>query len=182
MSKRLSNEQRAERARQHHGRELPRERERIEREQRRRAHEDKRERDQQRVLHDELRPPSIHAGFEDTTIAIGASAEERAVAALASAGYEIVERNYRCDVGELDIIARDGDELVFVEVRSRSDDEHGTASEAVGRTKRRKVTRVAEVYLRHRRPRFETCRFDVVAINGDEVEIYTDAWRGGLLF
>ena len=117
-----------------------------------------------------------------TTIELGASAEERAVAALVNEGYEIVERNYRCDVGELDIIASDGDDLVFVEVRSRSSMDYGGASQAVGRNKQRKVTKVAEVYLRHKRPWFDTCRFDVVAIDGDDVEIYKDAWRGGLLF
>ena len=89
---------------------------------------------------------------EPTTIDAGAEAEQRGVDALVAAGYEIVERNYRCDVGELDIIARDGDDLVFVEVRSRSSTDYGGASLAVGRGKQRKVTKVAEVYLRHKRP------------------------------
>ena len=122
---------------------------------------------------------------QPTTIELGATAEDRAADALLDEGYEIVERNYRCDVGELDIIARDGDDLVFVEVRSRSSTDHGGASEAVGPHKRRQVAKVAEVYLRHKRPGFATCRFDVVAINGAraaDIEIYKDAWRGGMLF
>lgn len=179
--------EREQRERDQEQRRLVREQQRAkrerEKEQRRIEREDKREREEQRRLHDELRPPSPHAGvIELATIEIGASAEERAVARLEANGYEIVERNYRCDAGELDIIAREGGDLVFVEVRSRSTTDYGDASLAVGPHKRRKVGMLAEIYLRHKRPWFETCRFDVVAISGEEVEVYKDAWRGGLLF
>lgn len=113
----------------------------------------------------------------DTTIERGATSEARAVDLLLRRGYEIVERNYRCKTGELDIVARDGPTLVFVEVRSRADHEHGSALEMVGHSKRRKVARVAHSYLAHRRPRFEEARFDVVAITGDEIALVKDAWR-----
>jgi putative endonuclease len=113
-----------------------------------------------------------------TTIETGASAEDRAVALLASAGYAIVERNVECQIGELDIVARDPHGvLVFVEVRSRADAEHGHAAEMVGPRKRRRVARMARWYLHTRRPAFDEVRFDVVAITGDEIDHIADAWR-----
>lgn len=116
---------------------------------------------------------------DTTTIQIGATAEERAADALLRRGYRIVERNYRCKVGELDIVAREGPTLVFVEVRSRRTGDFGSALEAVGWRKQKKVSRVAAHYIAVRRPRFETARFDVVAITGDEVVVIKDAWRLG---
>jgi putative endonuclease len=116
-----------------------------------------------------------------TTLETGAHAEDRAVALLEAHGYAIVERNYTCKIGELDIVAVDGSVMAFVEVRSRADDEHGDAVESITRRKQAHVRRTAEVYLRHRRPPYEEFRFDVVAINADEIALYQDAWRGGLL-
>jgi len=107
----------------------------------------------------------------------GASAEVDAAQLLVDAGYRIVERNYRCKAGELDIVARDGDVLVFVEVRSRSDDEHGTAPEMIQRTKQRRVIRVARCYLEAVAPDFDECRFDIVAITADESILLKDAFR-----
>lgn len=115
------------------------------------------------------------------TIEVGSEAEALAVRHLEEHGYVIVERNYKCDLGEVDIIALDGDALVFIEVRSRATDEHGDAVESVTRAKQRKVTLVAEVYFQHERPEHAEYRFDVVAINGDRIDLYRDAWRGGLL-
>ena len=113
---------------------------------------------------------------------IGAKAESAAVVALQAAGYRIVERNWSIPLGELDIVARDRDQhgrdvLVFVEVRSRDNDDHGSAAEAVTPQKRRKVTNVATFYLAIEKPVFELCRFDVVAITGGVIEIIRDAWR-----
>jgi putative endonuclease len=113
----------------------------------------------------------------DSTIAIGADAEGRAIDLLAARGYRVVERNFRCKLGELDVIAYDGDVLCFVEVRSRSDGSHGGAVEAVDRKKQRQVAKIALFYISLRDPRFERSRFDVVAITGDEVELIQDAWR-----
>ena len=109
-------------------------------------------------------------------------AEATATAALVAAGYLIVERNYRCNIGELDIIARDGEVLVFVEVRSRATDDHGHAAEMVDRGKQRRVSRVARFYLDAREPVYADVRFDVVAITGEIgdvpiVELIKDAWR-----
>jgi putative endonuclease len=111
------------------------------------------------------------------TRAAGEGGETRAAALLAREGYTIVERNYRCTVGELDIVARDGDVLAFVEVRSRADDSHGHAAEMVTRDKQHQVARVAECYLLDREPADTRMRFDVVAITGDTIELIKDAWR-----
>lgn len=107
----------------------------------------------------------------------GDSAEDRAVAELERAGYRIVDRNYRCRVGELDIVARDGNTLVFVEVRSRSDGRHGTALANITTRKQRQVARVARVYLHHRKPVFDRCRFDVIGVTGDELTHVKGAFR-----
>jgi putative endonuclease len=113
----------------------------------------------------------------DTKIQRGASAEADAAHLLATAGYRIVERNFRCKAGELDIIARDGDVLVFVEVRSRADDAHGNAIEMIRRDKQRRVARVAACYLELMAPAFEECRFDIVAITAGEAILLKDAFR-----
>jgi len=112
-----------------------------------------------------------------TTVTLGASAETDAIRLLLDRGYRIVERNFRCTAGELDIVARDGEVLVFVEVRSRADDEHGHAAEMVDARKQRRVARVAEIYLAARTPCFERARFDVVAKTGGELVLIRDAWR-----
>ncbi|HEY8142161.1 MAG TPA: YraN family protein [Kofleriaceae bacterium] len=111
----------------------------------------------------------------------GRGAEGRAVAHLASLGYQILERNTRTAGGELDIVAREGGDLVFIEVRSRADDSAGRAEDTVGPAKRSRVARAAAAYLLERNPPRDCCRFDVVAITGDTIEVYRDAFRLGLL-
>ena len=111
----------------------------------------------------------------------GRLAEDWAEELLRRRGYEILERNARSSVGELDLIAREGGDLVFIEVRSRQDGEAGSAEETVGPAKRRQLARAAAAYLAERRPVFDTCRFDVVAITGEEIALYQDAFRLGLL-
>jgi putative endonuclease len=114
-----------------------------------------------------------------TTIDLGVTGEDRAVSLLVRSGLRIIERNYRCKVGELDVVALDGDTLVFVEVRSRQTTTYGSALEAVGWHKQRKVARVAQQYIAFRRPAFATARFDVVAITGHQIVHVRDAWRLG---
>ena len=113
----------------------------------------------------------------DSTLVRGAGAERDAASLLIAAGYRIVDRNFRCKAGELDIVARDGDVLVFVEVRSRSDGDHGDAVEMIRRTKQRRVARVARYYLAAVAPAFEQCRFDIVAITAGEAVLIKDAFR-----
>lgn len=115
--------------------------------------------------------------MDSTSLTTGASAEDRAAAALEAVGYSIVARNWRCGAGELDIIAREGDVLAFVEVRSRASSAHGHAAEMVSPSKQRQVTRVAGLYLAIVRPRFTLIRFDVVAVTGARLDLIRDAWR-----
>ncbi len=121
-------------------------------------------------------PPDASDPVASTT-AKGRSAEERAELFLRRRGYEIVERNARSAFGEIDLVAREGGDLVFVEVRSRADDSTGGAEETVGAIKQRQIARAAAVYLSERAPGFETCRFDVVAITGDDIALFQDAFR-----
>jgi putative endonuclease len=115
-----------------------------------------------------------------STIDRGSAAESVAVRELVRMGYRIIERNFRCFAGELDVVARDGQTLVFVEIRSRRSDRFGSALEAVSRTKQQQVSRVAAAYLELRHPKFDTCRFDVVGVTGDKIEVVQDAWRIGM--
>jgi putative endonuclease len=97
-------------------------------------------------------------------LALGESGEDLACAALERRGYAILERRYRTRVGEIDIVARDGDVLVFVEVKTRRTVRYGHPAEAVTPEKRRRVALMAADYLARRRPRASACRFDVVAV------------------
>lgn len=128
------------------------------------------------------KPPEAPKPAGPTKTQVGNAGEERAVQYLRERGYRIVERNFKLDMGELDIIARDDDILVFVEVRSRADDTFGDAAEAVRFGKQRRVAHMAEMYLGLRTPCFEEARFDVVAITGDRIELIQDAWRLGQLW
>ncbi|MEO6776389.1 MAG: YraN family protein [Kofleriaceae bacterium] len=116
-------------------------------------------------------------GATPTTIATGAANEDVAASYLHGRGYRIVERNFKTKLGELDIIARDGAVLCFVEVRSRTTDLFGDAIETVDHVKRARVSRMAQVYLAWRKPEFELARFDVLGITGAHVTLIRDAWR-----
>ena len=121
-----------------------------------------------------------------STVELGAIAERRAVELLVARGYEIVERNYEHRIngrktGELDIVARQGNCIIFVEVRSRANTDHGDAIETINYAKQTRIARTAERYLLTRRPTFEEVRFDVVTLNGDRIDLYVDAFRLGLL-
>lgn len=95
---------------------------------------------------------------------LGRRGEEAAVRYLVKRGYEIVERNWECFAGEADIIARDGDILVFVEVKTRSDLSMGFPSEAVTREKRERYEKIACAYVADHDFTEMMLRFDVVAI------------------
>ncbi len=102
---------------------------------------------------------------------IGSAAEERALRLLLAQGLTLVGRNFRCRVGEIDLIMRDGAALVFVEVRYRSDPRHGTAAETVSLAKQRRFAAAARRYLQqHPAAARAPCRFDVVAITGERVD------------
>jgi putative endonuclease len=98
--------------------------------------------------------------------AAGADAERLAAAYLERRGLTILETNWTCKGGELDLVCDDGGTLVFVEVRARRDDRHGSALETVGALKRRRLVHAARNYLMRRRIGERACRFDVIAIEG----------------
>lgn len=105
----------------------------------------------------------------------GAAAEDRALAYLAAQGLTPVDRNFRCKAGELDLIMRSGETLVFVEVRQRSGSGYGGAAASVTATKQQRLLRAAQFYLQ--RFRFPPpCRFDVVAIEGEHIDWLRDAF------
>ena len=95
----------------------------------------------------------------------GTAGEDRACQHLRRQGFVILERNYRCRTGEIDVVARDGDTLVFVEVKERGDASHGGAVEAVTPAKRRRVIRAAQQWAAVHRESESRVRFDVVAID-----------------
>lgn len=108
----------------------------------------------------------------------GVRGEDMAAAYLETAGYRIVARNWRFHRNEIDIIAMDGDTLVFVEVKKRQDSAHGYGCEAVDHAKQQRIRRVAEAYLAcTKRPQAETkCRFDVVSIDDDKILLFQNAF------
>jgi putative endonuclease len=98
----------------------------------------------------------------------GARAETAARAFLESHGLHFVAANAASRPGELDLVMRDGEVLVFVEVRYRASDRYGGALASVDRAKQRRLVRAAEAFLaRHRAFQALCCRFDVVAAQGD---------------
>jgi len=101
--------------------------------------------------------------------AAGGDAEDRAAALLARNGLDIVARNYRTRLGEIDLVARDGECLVFVEVRSRGDSSYGNALESITPAKRRRLVAAARHFLLPYR-RLPPCRFDVIALDADELQ------------
>jgi len=108
----------------------------------------------------------------------GSKYESMAVDFLEKKGYRILEKNYRCKQGEIDIIAQDGRYLVFIEVKYRSTMAHGSAATAVFYKKQQNISRVAAFYLlRHQLSEETPCRFDVVAIDGDNVQHYENAFE-----
>ena len=101
--------------------------------------------------------------------ALGKSGEDLACDELLRRGYAIVDRRYRTRAGEIDVVARDGTALVFVEGKKRRSARYGIPVEAVTPRKRRQIVLMASDYLARRRPHARSCRFDVVsvAVDGD---------------
>jgi len=99
----------------------------------------------------------------------GAEAEATAARYLQQQGLRIVARNWMCRQGELDLIAREGETLVFVEVRQRASNRFGGAAASIGAAKRVKLLAAAQVYLQTLAV-VPACRFDAVCIEGGQLE------------
>lgn len=115
-----------------------------------------------------------------TRTVLGEKGEALAVGFLKAKGYKILERNFRGATGEIDIIARESQTLVFVEVKTRDSVGFGTAKWAVDRKKQRKVSMAALEYLNRREWGDRPARFDVVTVDfspaGPQVELFRNAF------
>lgn len=96
----------------------------------------------------------------------GADAETAACAFLVRQGLKLLTRNYHCRYGEIDLVMKQGDELVFVEVRLRNQDHFGTAAETVTPQKQARLRAAAAHYLQQHNAHDKPCRFDIIAFNG----------------
>lgn len=108
---------------------------------------------------------------------LGTKKEEAACGYLEQNGVRIVEHNFRCRQGEIDIIGYDGEYLVFFEVKYRGSDTKGSASEAVGVRKQQKICGVSDYYrMIHGCPDDTPIRFDVIAMDNDKIEWIRNAF------
>ncbi|NTW04877.1 MAG: YraN family protein [Peptococcaceae bacterium] len=101
---------------------------------------------------------------------LGRTGEKIALSYLKKSGLKLVESNFRCPLGELDIIARDKNYLVFIEVRTVSGVSKGKAQESIGIKKQKKIKQLALMYLSLHNLRDIPVRFDVIAINIDPID------------
>jgi len=113
------------------------------------------------------------------TRAIGTAYEDLACEHLESEGMQVLARNYRVKIGEIDIIARDGEELVFVEVKYRASMDFGGAEYAIPLSKQRTIRRTAQWFMKeYHIPGDAFCRFDAVLVNDTDVIHIKNAWQG----
>jgi putative endonuclease len=114
-------------------------------------------------------------------ISTGKEGEQIALAHLRKNGYRICETNFRCPLGEIDIIAREKtNEIIFIEVKTRKSDQLGYPEEAVGWRKQRKLSQLALWYLQKKKMSDIHARFDVIAITllprGNEIKLIKNAF------
>ena len=108
---------------------------------------------------------------------VGAAYEKKAGLFLREQGLAILEYNFRSRYGEIDLVAKDGETTVFVEVKYRRNEAGGTPEEAVDYRKQRRICRVADYYrMIHQMGDFSPVRFDVVAVCGQEIRWYQNAF------
>ena len=114
-------------------------------------------------------------------ITLGKFGEDLARERLEDLGYRILKTNYRCPLGEIDLVARDGDVVVFVEIKTRKNESLGQVKEAVNRKKQTKISKVALAYMKSNNLWGSKARFDVVAIRlidgKKEIEIIRNAFE-----
>ena len=110
---------------------------------------------------------------------LGNEYEEKACEYLVNMGYEILDRNFRNKKGEIDIIAKDKDYIVFIEVKYRHSKAYGYSSEAVNARKQMVIYRVAEGYLNYRKEYYGMpCRFDVIGFDDENICHIKNAFGG----
>jgi len=118
--------------------------------------------------------------MKDPRRQLGDAGEDLAAAALKKQGYKIIERNYTTPLGEIDLIARQGGVLVFIEVKTRKSLRFGQPQDAVSPAKQARLQRLADYYLQRQRLGEVPVRFDVVGIimsaDGPKVEVFRNAF------
>lgn len=107
---------------------------------------------------------------------LGRRGENISIEFLKKQGYKIMETNYRCSLGEIDIVAKDKNVLCFVEVKTRRTKEYGLPEEAVDWHKQRKLTKVALAYLKEKKAYNQDLRFDVVSVYPGRIKLIKDAF------
>lgn len=107
---------------------------------------------------------------------LGRSGEIRAVKFLKKRGYKILAKNFTTKIGEIDIICEKCGVICFTEVKTRSNEEFGAPSEAVGKNKRAKYYKVAEEFLIRNGSEGCDCRFDVIEVEGKEINLIENAF------
>ncbi len=111
---------------------------------------------------------------------LGALGEDLALKEITRLGYKCIARNYRCPLGEIDLIAKERDSLVFIEIKTRRGRSTGYAKEAITRRKRRQLSKVALAYMKSNNCSDVKSRFDVVAISlmggKEEIEVIRNAF------
>lgn len=107
---------------------------------------------------------------------LGPDGEARVAAFAQSLGWRVLERNWSCRYGEMDLVAEDGRTLVFIEVKARSSRRRGTPEEAVDAAKQARLSRIAGEYLAAHGALERTCRFDVVALEDGELRHHKAAF------
>jgi len=117
---------------------------------------------------------------DKTKITTGKEGEKIAADFLKKNGYRIIDKNFRSPLGEIDIVAREKDAIVFVEVKTRKSSELGYPEQAVGIRKQKKMSQLALWYLQKKKIIDTSARFDVVAItmhsSGDEIKLFKNAF------
>lgn len=108
----------------------------------------------------------------------GAAYEQAAGYYLEQQGYEILQYNYRCRAGEIDLIARDRDCLVFCEVKYRKNGSKGNPLEAVDGRKQYRISRCAQYYMMEKHLGDIPCRYDVIGIEGQRITLVKNAFVG----
>ncbi|MDF2473553.1 MAG: hypothetical protein K0R21_1335 [Anaerocolumna sp.] len=108
---------------------------------------------------------------------IGSEFEQKAIKYITNQGYQAIDKNFRCRSGEIDIIAREGEYLVFIEVKYRTNTVKGLPQEAVDNRKIKKISKTAQYYMLTKGlPADTPCRFDVVTILDDAITLIKNAF------
>jgi len=117
--------------------------------------------------------------WKDPRHRLGYEAEAMAAAAMRVQGYQVLEQRFRYGHHDVDLVARRGRVVVFVEVKSRGSDAFGTPSEAVTARKQAAVVRAASVWLSRHATAWDAVRFDVITVRDGRMEWLQDAFRPG---